>query len=100
MQPAKRLEMIADSIELQKLLAGLQKAGISRYTVIHNVEGWGVRGIMASTGDVTMLDTAYVIAFCTPEQVQSTVEILCPILKRFGGSCYVSDVMEVKSNPD
>lgn len=50
-----------------------------------------------SDGDVTMVETAYIIAFCSPDQIQAVVETIRPILNRFGGAGYVSDAMEIKS---
>ncbi len=92
MQTVKRIEIVSDSIELPKILKGLKQAEITRYTVIHNVETSG-----ASATDATLIDMAYIIAFCSPEQVKDAIEKIRPILNRFGGSCYVSDAMEVRS---
>ncbi|PJF38041.1 MAG: transcriptional regulator, partial [Phototrophicales bacterium] len=39
----------------------------------------------------------YILSFCTPEQVKSVVEQVRPLLNKFGGVCYVSDAMEVRS---
>ncbi len=95
MHAVKRIEIISDSIELPKLLRSLKQSQINRYTVIRNVESSGVSG--ADGNDVTLIDMAYIIAFCSPEQVKDAIEKIRPILNRFGGSCYVSDAMEVRS---
>lgn len=95
MNAVKRIEIISDSVELPKLLRSLKQSQIDRYTVIRNVESSGVSG--ADGHDVTLIDMAYIIAFCSPEQVKDAIEKIRPILNRFGGSCYVSDAMEVRS---
>ncbi|MER3435980.1 MAG: transcriptional regulator [Leptolyngbya sp. ERB_1_1] len=95
MHPIKRIEIISDSIELPKILRSLKQSQINRYTVIRNVESSGVSG--TDENDATMIDMAYIIAFCSPEQVKDAIEKIRPILNRFGGSCYVSDAMEVRS---
>jgi nitrogen regulatory protein PII len=46
---------------------------------------------------MTMLDNVYILAFCMPEQLKPVVENIKPLLNKFGGTCYVSDVMEIRS---
>lgn len=90
-----RLEIISDSTELPKLLRSLKQSDIHRYTVIRNVESSGVAG--TNETDATLIDMTYIIAFCAPEQLKGAIEKIRPILNRFGGSCYVSDAIEVRS---
>lgn len=87
MHAAKRIEIIANSFELGKILDGLKQAGVSGYMVIRNVAGQGLRGGSEDL-DMTMLDNVYVLAFCAPEKIQPAVEIIRPLLNKFGGSCY------------
>jgi len=91
MHPVKRIEVLADSVELTKILAGLDKAGIIGHTVIRNVVG------RSPGADATQLDNVYIIAFCMPEQVKPVIENIRPVLNKFGGACYISDAMEIRS---
>ncbi|MBD1846432.1 P-II family nitrogen regulator [Cyanobacteria bacterium FACHB-63] len=91
MNAVKRIEIISDAIELPKILRSLKQSQINRFTVFHNVESSGV------SGSDEAIEMAYIIAFCSPEQVKEAIENIRPILNRFGGSCYVSDAMEVRS---
>ncbi len=95
MHSAKRLEIVSDSVELAKILDALDQSGVS-YTIIRNVAGKGIRGTVFDDSAVTMLDNTYVIAFCAPEKAEIAVEKIRPILNKFGGSCWISDVMEVR----
>ncbi|HEY9749500.1 MAG TPA: hypothetical protein V6C63_12520 [Allocoleopsis sp.] len=97
MHLVKKIEIFSDSVELGKIISGLEKSGVSSYTVIRNVAGKGVRGGVFDDSAVTMLDNAYVMAFCSPDIVKAVVETVRPILNKFGGSCFVSDVMEIRS---
>ncbi|MBD2100461.1 P-II family nitrogen regulator [Leptolyngbya sp. FACHB-261] len=97
MHAAKRIEIIANSAELGKILDGLEKASVSGYLVIRNVAGKGLSGDAPSAFEATMLDNAYVIAFCAPESAKPALEAVRPILNKFGGSCFISDAMEVGS---
>ncbi|MUH00424.1 P-II family nitrogen regulator [Scytonema sp. UIC 10036] len=96
MHPVKRIEIIVNSVELGKILDGLKQAEISGYLLLRNVAGHGFRGGSEDL-DMTMLDNVYVIAFCVPDKIKRTVEIIRPILNKFGGSCYISDATEIRS---
>lgn len=93
MHPVKRIEIIANSVELAKIVDGLEKAGVPGHTVIPNVVGKSERGGASDE----LINNVYVIAFCPPEQVKPVVEIIKPILNKFGGLCFISDGMEIRS---
>ncbi|MEM6445013.1 MAG: P-II family nitrogen regulator [Cyanobacteria bacterium P01_D01_bin.123] len=92
----KKIEIIANSFELGKILDSLDKSGVHGHAVIRNVVGKGLRDGVEDL-DMTMLDNVYIIAFCSPEQVKDVVENVRPLLNKLGGTCYISDVMEVRS---
>lgn len=96
MHLVKKIEIIANSFELGKILDGLDKSGVNGHIVLRNVAGKGLQGTREDL-DTTMLDNVYVIAFCMPEQIKPVVENIKPLLNKFGGTCYISDVMEVRS---
>jgi nitrogen regulatory protein PII len=97
MHPVKRIEIVTDSVELGKIVESLKQAGASSYTVIHNVDSRGVKGTVFDDSAITMMDNAYVIAFCPPDKIKPVAEAIRPILNKFGGSCWISDVMEIRS---
>ena len=96
MHLVKKIEIIANSFELGKILANLDKSGVHGHAVIRNVAGKGFREGNEDL-DMTMLDNVYIIAFCMPEHVKTVAENLRPLLNKFGGTCYISDVMEIQS---
>lgn len=96
MHLVKKIEIIANSFELSKILDSLDKSGVHGHAVIRGVAGKGLRG-MAEDLDMTMLDNVYIIAFCMPEELKAVVENIRPLLNKFGGTCYISDVMEIRS---
>jgi nitrogen regulatory protein PII len=97
MNIVKKIEIIAHSLETTKILAGLDRSGVQGHAVIHNVTGKGLRGESAEDLDMTMGENVYIIAFCMPEQLDALVERIKPILNKFGGTCYISDVLEIGS---
>lgn len=96
MHAVKRIEIIANSFELGKILDRLKQSGVTGYVVIRNVAGQGLQGGSEDL-DMTMLDNVYVIAFCAPETIKPVAENIRPILNKFGGTCYISDAMEIRS---
>ncbi|NCJ06697.1 P-II family nitrogen regulator [Synechococcales cyanobacterium C] len=96
MHLVKKIEIIANSFELGKILESLDKSGVHAHAVIRNVEGRGLRGGSEDL-DMTMLDNVYIIAFCMPDQLKTVVGNVRPLLNKFGGTCYISDVMEIRS---
>jgi nitrogen regulatory protein PII len=97
MHPVKRIEIISDSVELGKIVEALEKTGVTSYSIIHNVASKGIKGTAFDDSAVTMLDNAYVLAFCPPDKAKPVVEMIRPILNKFGGSCWISEVMEIRS---
>ncbi|GAB4200765.1 MAG: hypothetical protein Fur006_52570 [Coleofasciculaceae cyanobacterium] len=96
MHLVKRIEIIANSFELGKILDGLKQAEITGHIVIRNVAGQGLSGSSEDL-DFTRLDNIYILAFCSPDKIKPAVEIIRPILNKFGGTCYISDTMEIRS---
>lgn len=96
MHLVKKIEIIANSFELGKILDGLEQSGVHGHAVIRNVAGKGLRNGNEDL-DMTMLDNVYIMAFCMPDQLKPVVEHIRPILNKFGGTCYISDVMEIRS---
>jgi nitrogen regulatory protein PII len=96
MHTVKKIEIIANSFELGRILDSLEKSGVHGHAVIRNVEGKSLREGSEDLG-MPMLDNVYIIAFCVPEQLKTVIENVRPLLNKFGGTCYISDVMEITS---
>lgn len=95
MDSVKRVEIIAHSVELSKILDGLDKAGVAGYSVIRDVAGKSTRDHVSRDSSMTALDNIYVLAFCSPDQVSAVAQNIRPVLNKFGGSCFISDAVEL-----
>ncbi|MEB3295748.1 MAG: hypothetical protein VKJ24_21570 [Synechococcales bacterium] len=96
MHTVTRLEIMADSVELHKITNVFDRAGNVTYTVLRNVSSHGVRGESGDDSNIAS-ENNYIIAFCPPESTKSLLEVIRPILNKFGGACFTSDAMQVKS---
>jgi nitrogen regulatory protein PII len=97
MHVVKKIEIIANALELSKILDGLNRSGVHGHAVIRNVAAEGLRGETVEDLDMMMQDNVYIIAFCMPEQIKPVIENIRPLLNKFGGTCYISEVMEISS---
>lgn len=96
MHIVKKIEIIANALELAKILESFENTGIYSHAVIRNVAGKGLQGLSEDL-DMTMLDNVYILAFCMPDDIKPAVESIRRVLNKFGGSCYISEVMEIRS---
>jgi nitrogen regulatory protein PII len=98
MHPIQRVEIIVTAAEKHTILDCLDKVGIPDYTVIDRVTGKSSRGKISDDFDLSAdLSNTYILCFCSQELIKPLVEKVRPILNKFGGVCYVSEVMEVRS---
>jgi nitrogen regulatory protein PII len=97
MNRVKRIEIIANYIELERILKALDKANVPGYTVIRDVAGKSTRGDGKHDLAMTMLDNVYIIAFFPPENMEAVAENIRAILNKFGGTCFISDAMELRT---
>ncbi len=93
MEPMKKVEVVVDSVHLNKVLEVMEKHGVSGYTVIRDVLGKGERGMMAGDELTDVFRNSYVFAVCSEETAKKIAESLRPILSRVGGICIISDVL-------
>ncbi|AFY34577.1 hypothetical protein [Calothrix sp. PCC 7507] len=97
MQSVKRIEIFANYVELPKILESLEYSGVQGHTVIKDVAGKSIRGKITDDLAMTMLDNVYIIAFFPPEQLPVVEVNIKAILNKFGGTCFVSDAMELET---
>ncbi len=93
MEAMKKVEIVVDSVFLNRVLEILGRAGVSGYTVIKDALGKGERGIMAGDELTDVFKNSYIFTVCTEETVNKIVQELRPLLKKAGGVCLVSDVL-------
>ena len=95
MHLVKRLEMMVDKPELEKITNCLDKIGISNYTILPNAHSKNNKE--GELDFITGLGNFYIISYCSEPQMKEVVEKIKPILSKFGGNLYICDAMEVRS---
>lgn len=99
MHSVKRLEIIATSLQLENLIKKLDAAEVPGYSVFRNVIGRGHGEAVSTDSDFasTTLSNVYILSFCSEAQVNKVLVDIQPIIKRYGGVCYVSDAVKMSS---
>ena len=95
MKPVKRLEIITGPIEFRSLVQELEAAGVTGYAVIRNVLGKGDRKVNSWDSLSSELENLLVVTTVSEDHLMPLVETIRPVLRKFGGSCLVSDAMWV-----
>ena len=96
MTPMKKVEIVTDLLELTTITRALEELGVSGYTIVRDVTGYGGRGRRTGDEITGVFQNSYVMTVCTPELAERIVEMIRPILTRYGGIALVSDCLWVK----
>lgn len=92
MKKMKKIEIILESVYLNRLIELFDKKEISGYTIIRDVEGKGITGIKSADEITDVFTNNYVFTVCDEDKLMSIVEDIRAFIKRYGGRCIVSDV--------
>ena len=88
----KKIEIIIESIYLNRLIELFDRKEITGYTIIRDVEGKGITGIKSADEITDVFSNNYVFTVCDEDKLMSIVEDIRAFIKRYGGRCIVSDV--------
>lgn len=97
--PMQKVEIVIEALELPKVLAIIERAGASGYTVVPHVTGKGRRGVRGN-GDLTDVFRNVLVVVVGSEAVTARiVETVVPLLTSFAGILMVSDVRVPQGHP-
>lgn len=89
----KKVEIIIESVYINRLLELLKGHGITGYTIIKDIEGCGGHGLKTADDVTDVFSNNYLFAVCEEEKYLSMQEDIRSFIKKYGGKCIVSDVM-------
>lgn len=98
LEPCKKIEIIIESSELNKVREILEECGITSYTTIPNLSGKGHRGLRKEVEFTDIFKNSMVISVVPKEKVSAIVEKLKALFEDYAGALWVSDV-EILSHP-
>jgi len=91
MTDVKRIEVIINSLDKQKLIDILKEKKIAGFSYIDDVKGIGDRGIQDGKGLSDAFTNSYFLIACEEEDFNTIKEPLRSLLKKIGGVCLVSE---------
>ncbi len=91
MIPVKRLEIVVDGLQSERVTELLAKRGLTGWTMLRGASGTGDRGVQPSDGIARGTSNSLILTTCEPEQLEGVIEELRELLSRYGGMCLVSD---------
>ena len=92
MKNMKKIEIIIESIYLNRLIELFDRKEITGYTIIRDVEGKGITGIKSADEITDVFSNNYVFTGCDEDKLMNIVEDIRRFIKKYGGRCIVSDV--------
>ena len=99
MKSMKKVELIIESVYLNRLLELFKKHSINGYTIIKDIEGLGGHGLKMADEVSDMLTNIYIFTVCEAEQYQAMDKDIRRFLSRYGGKCILGDVMLLLGTP-
>lgn len=91
MQNVKRLEIITGPSEFRQMVSVMEAAGMTGYAIIRDVLGKGDKKVDSWDSLTSEVENLMIVTTVPEDKLPAMVEAIRPILKRFGGSCLVSD---------
>jgi nitrogen regulatory protein PII len=97
--PMQKVEIVIEALELPRVLAAVERAGASGYTVVPHVTGKGRRGARED-GDLTdIFRSVLVVVVGSAAVITRIVEAVVPLLSTFAGILIVSEVRALAGHP-
>lgn len=93
MKKMKKIEIIIESIYLNRLLGLFKKRKITGYTIIRDIEGSGGHGLKTADEFSDILSNNYIFTVCEEEKLEEIKEEIRSFIKKYGGKCIVSDAL-------
>ena len=93
MKKMKKIELVLESVYTNKLLELFRQNGITRYTIIKDIEGNGEHGLRQADEVTDVFSNNYIFTVCEEEKLEEIKEEIRSFSKKYSGKCIVSDVM-------
>ena len=93
MNNMKKVEIIIESVYINRLLALFKKHEIKGYTIIKDIQGAGGHGRKTADDVTDVFSNDYVFTICEEEAFLKIQTDITNFIKEYGGKCIVSDVM-------
>ena len=87
----KKVEVIIESIYVNRLIELFKESGVTGYTIIRDIEGYGSHGLKSADEANDLLSNNYIFTVCEEDKFANMIEKIRAFIDRYGGKCIVSD---------
>ena len=87
----KKVEVIIESIYVNRLIELFKESGVTGYTIIRDIEGYGAHGLKTADEANDLLSNHYIFTVCEEDKFANMIEKIRAFIDRYGGKCIVSD---------
>jgi nitrogen regulatory protein PII len=91
MKQMKKVEIIIESVYMNRLVDLLKKNDINGYTIIKDIEGCGGHGLKTADDVTDVFSNSYVFTVCEEEKLLSMQDSIKSFIKKYGGKAIISD---------
>jgi nitrogen regulatory protein PII len=91
MEKMKKVEVIIESIYINRLIELFKEGNVTGYTIIRDIEGSGSHGLKTADEANDLLSNAYVFTLCNEEKFNRMIEKIRAFIDKYGGKCIVLD---------
>ena len=98
MKKMKKVEIIIESIYLNRLLDLFKEGNVTGYTIIRDIEGYGGHGLKTADEANDLLSNNYIFTVCEEEKVENMLEKIRSFIDKYGGKCLISDSLVLLSS--
>ncbi len=89
----KKIEIIIESVYLNRLIDFFNKNDVIGYTVIKDIQGSGGHGLKLNDDITDVFTNNYVFVVFEEEKLNEISESLISFLRRYGAKCILTDIM-------
>ncbi len=97
MEKMKKIEVIIESIYVNRLLELFKESDVTGYTIIRGIEGYGSHGLKTADEANDLLSNDYIFTLCKEEKFNKMIERIRSFINRYGGKCIISDTQVLLS---
>ncbi len=93
MKNMKKIEVIVETVYLNRLLDLFKQKEITGYTIIPDIQGCGRHGLKMADDVTDVFSNNYIFTVCDEEKFLFMIEDIRSFIKKYGGKCIITDVM-------
>ena len=91
MKKMKKVEVVIESIYVNRLIELFKESGVTGYTIIRDIEGYGGHGLKTADEANDLLSNNYIFTVCEEEKFEKMIEKIRSFIDRYAGKCIISD---------